>query len=77
MIDPEIVQQILALVQAVEQVGIREVWISIEADLVSCLELALQDQNWLIGQEQWQPAEDLYIGQGSPQLPLTVLSLKF
>lgn len=76
-LDIRVIETVLDTVNAVREVGLKEVWLSIEPQYNSAFTSWLIDQGFAVNEAEWNYPESLYVGTDKPQRPLTVFSVKW
>lgn len=78
MLDPQITTEVLNTVHTVNAVGLKEIWISIEATLAQqFIDWALAQNLW-VEHREWNYPQGLYVGTGkATDEPLRVFSVSW
>ena len=64
-------------IKKIREAGLHEAYFSIGPELAPKLVSWAIDQGWVVEEADWNNPESLYVGTGTGQRPLTVLSFKF
>lgn len=78
MLDPQIITEVLKTVEALNAVGLKEAWFSIEPEFNVIFNAWLLEQGYTVSEAEWNAPESLYVGiYPEPRRPLTVFSVKW
>ena len=72
-----ITRHITETVHSIRHAGLNEAYFSVDPENAPKVVSWAVDQGWTVEEAEWNHPEGLYVGTGTGQRPLTVLSFKF